>query len=275
MPRLLVLLVLVLFRTVHDQEAPTIVKRVFEGLSGNVDLLCNIGRQHQPQYWRIQERIYDLDSIPEFFLVQEHGGLRIPRVDRRLNGWRFQCFAIDFNTTEGMNPGQIIELNVFYGKSRQLSHGVLFSDSFLSDGLLINCPLCSFTDSNVESPATDETDITKPFLYKRPVLNYQEITVDSDYVNFTWKYYNETSHFEVSLYTQDVIDNAESQRDLSPEIILTGKSISSTYDQSYFRISELGNNNLESASTFYSLFHIITSANSRYCLLTMHLQLIY
>ena len=88
-------------------------------MSENVDILCNIGRQHQPLYWRIQERIYDIDSVPGFFLVQGHDGLKIPTVDRRLNGWRFQCFTVDFNTAGGINPGQINELNVFYGESRQ------------------------------------------------------------------------------------------------------------------------------------------------------------
>ena len=122
----------------------------------------------------------------------------------------------------------------------------------------------SFTDPNVESPTADEANLTNPCLYKRPVLDYQRIDVDRDYVNFIWKNYQEAYPFEVSLYTQNEIDIAESQRDLTPEMTLSEKRIRSTYNQFYFRISVMEIDNLESTSAFYSLSHIIASANSRY-----------
>ena len=82
-------------------------------------------------------------------------------------------------------------------------------------------------------------------------------------MNSTWLYRQESDRFQVSLYTQNEIDNAESQRDLTPMITLMDNSINySTYNQSYFRIlSAMGIDNLESTSAFYSLSHIITSSN--------------
>ena len=93
-------------------------KTVVEGLSVNVDILCNIDRQLHPLYWKIQGKIYDLDSIPEFFDVHGHEALNLQNVDRRLNGWSFQCFTIDTSTSEGVYSGLITRLTVDYGEQR-------------------------------------------------------------------------------------------------------------------------------------------------------------
>jgi hypothetical protein len=69
-----------------------VLKGVVENVTTNVDIVC--GLDH-PQYWKIQDRVYDLYGVPEIFEVRGHEALRLANVDRRMNGWTFLCFTID------------------------------------------------------------------------------------------------------------------------------------------------------------------------------------
>ena len=95
----------------------TISVTAVEGRSINVAVLCDLDREFHPLYWEIEGRVYDLYSIPDVFLVMEHEALLIPEVDRRMNGWRFQCFTIDPNMEGNLNPGQITLLTVYFDPS--------------------------------------------------------------------------------------------------------------------------------------------------------------
>jgi hypothetical protein len=70
-----------------------------------------------PQYWEIQDRVYDLYGVPEIFEVRGYEALRLVNVDRRMNGWTFRCFTIE-NENE-LNLGQITTLEVVHGKVTQ------------------------------------------------------------------------------------------------------------------------------------------------------------
>ena len=112
-----VILMLVLFAAQSNEL--TVNKVAVEGVSINVDILCNLVRQFHPLYWRIQGRIYDLFSIPELFIIREHEAITIPTVDRRMDGWDFQCFTVDPRQENSLHPGQITNLTVWYGKFKK------------------------------------------------------------------------------------------------------------------------------------------------------------
>lgn len=98
---------------IHSQVV--VRKTLIEDVSINVDILCGLDRQFRPLYWDIQGRVYDLYSVPSVFSINEDGDLRIATVDRRIDGWRFQCFTVDPNNEEWLNPGQITIVAVIYG----------------------------------------------------------------------------------------------------------------------------------------------------------------
>lgn len=106
-------LILLLLQQVAGQ--PSVEIRVVEGLSSNINIPCDLDRQFHPVYWKIQGRVYDLYSIPRIFEMISHESITLPTVDRRMNGWTFQCFAID-PANEGLNEGTYTTLTVLYGK---------------------------------------------------------------------------------------------------------------------------------------------------------------
>ena len=95
----------------------SIVKTILEGFGAqNVDFLCDIpDRQEHPLYWKINDYIYDLYHVPEIFEIQEHRGISIDVVDRRMNGWVLQCFTINPNLEDPFNPGLVTTLIVHPG----------------------------------------------------------------------------------------------------------------------------------------------------------------
>lgn len=107
------LVFLVLQQTTSGQQS--VQRRVVESLSININILCDLDRVFHPLYWKIQARVYDLDSIPEIFTMISDGSITLPMVDRRMDGWRFQCFTIDPNNEGGLNEGLITTLDVLYG----------------------------------------------------------------------------------------------------------------------------------------------------------------
>ena len=104
-------LVYLLVLTMSESEG----LRAVEYLSTFVNILCNLDRQFHPLYWMIQDRIYDLYNVPEIFTERTYGGITLPTVDRRMDGWRFQCFTIEPSNEDNINPGEIRELTVIYG----------------------------------------------------------------------------------------------------------------------------------------------------------------
>ncbi len=108
-------LIILLLLFVLNQQATTQTTAV-EGRSRNVVILCDLDRSFHPLYWDIQGLVYDLYSIPKIFDVFTHEAITLPSVDRRMDGWRFQCFTVDLTNPEGLNPGLITTLTIFYGK---------------------------------------------------------------------------------------------------------------------------------------------------------------
>lgn len=118
-------ILLLLLQQVTSQEIP---KTAVEGLSTNVDFLCDLDRQFNPLYWDIQGRVYDLYSIPALFTVRGHEGITLGDVDRRMNGWRFQCFTIDPSTEEGFNPGLVTILTVIFNSKQLILSNISMPD---------------------------------------------------------------------------------------------------------------------------------------------------
>lgn len=221
---------LVVFQCGSLQE--TTEKRVVEGLSINVDVICDIDRQLRPYYWKIEGKIFDLESIPEFFDMQSDHVLTIHIVDRRLNGWSFQCFTIDLSTSEGIHPGLITILTVYY-------------------------------NVNVEGQ-TDLSNLTQPYLYQTPVLDYQSSVDAND--NITWFYSLRSDAYRVYLYTHDQINSAQSEGDMTPHVVLIANEGSIQYNCTgyYFRISANTNGEEILSKHFYDIMgrdNVIIIAN--------------
>ena len=87
--------------SLREMSCQAIQKTALEGHTRTVDILCDLDQQIYPLYWNIQGKVYDLYSIPEIFEALDHEGIRLRIVDRRMDGWRFQCFTIGPNRAEG------------------------------------------------------------------------------------------------------------------------------------------------------------------------------
>ena len=110
---MLLLLVLV----VRNQAQTTFAKTAVEGVSRNINILCDLDRQFHPLYWKINELIYDQYNVPQIFTVVGHEALVISDVDRRMDGWRFQCFTVNPSSSDGLTPGFVTILTIIYGTS--------------------------------------------------------------------------------------------------------------------------------------------------------------
>ncbi len=105
--------ILVLFFVATSQQLSASTMYLAEG-NTDISILCHLD-QH-PLYWDIQGYIYDLHSLPEVFTRRERMAITIAVVERRMNGWRLQCFSTDHTNPEGLNSGQITELNIYSKK---------------------------------------------------------------------------------------------------------------------------------------------------------------
>ena len=110
-------IICIVLLTMQEMTCQAIQKTALEGHTRGVDILCDLDQQIYPLYWNIQGKVYDLYSIPEIFEVLDREGIRPRIVDRRMDGWSFQCFTIGPNNEEGLNFGQITTLTVVYGKN--------------------------------------------------------------------------------------------------------------------------------------------------------------
>jgi hypothetical protein len=93
-----------------------------ERLSSNVNILCDLDRDSHPLYWIIQGQVYELYSVPRIFRVRGYEAITLTSVDRRMDGWVFQCFNVNPDNEEGLTPGLITTLTVVYGKDLSISH---------------------------------------------------------------------------------------------------------------------------------------------------------
>ena len=106
------LLPLILLQQVQGQSVVT--QTVVEGISSYIDIICNLDRQFHPLYWRIQGRIYDLYNVPEMFTAISVEAITLGSVSRGMDGWTFQCFALDSTREGGLVNGVV---NVLHGMS--------------------------------------------------------------------------------------------------------------------------------------------------------------
>jgi hypothetical protein len=75
---------------------------VIEGLSNNVDIICNLDRQFYPLYWSIKDRIFELYNVPEIFSLISVEAITLESLSRRMDGWRLYCFALDPSRGDGV-----------------------------------------------------------------------------------------------------------------------------------------------------------------------------
>ena len=110
-------IIVVMLSFLQESTAAQPIKTVaVEGLSKNINILCDLDRQFHPVYWKIENQIYDLYNVPAMFIVRGHEAISMPEVDRRMNGWRFQCFTVEPTNEDGLNPGQVTILMVHFGR---------------------------------------------------------------------------------------------------------------------------------------------------------------
>ena len=108
----MVLLISIFSILVLNSECQTpVVKTAVEGVSRNLAIVCDLSTF---QYWKINELIYDKYNVPQIFTV-EYEGIVISNVDRRMDGWRFQCFTVDPNSSDGLRSGSVFILAIIYG----------------------------------------------------------------------------------------------------------------------------------------------------------------
>lgn len=93
-----------------DSSAVIVPITVVEGFSTNTNIPCELNGHIEPLYWRINELVYDLFSVPTKFVADGYVRLIIYRVNRHMDGWAFQCFTLN-----DMNS-QISMLTVLYSK---------------------------------------------------------------------------------------------------------------------------------------------------------------
>ena len=113
--QMVLLMVSMLMLIVRNQCQTTFAKTAVEGVSRNINILCDLDRQFYPLYWKINELIYDQYNVPQNFTVVEHEALVISDVDRRMDGWRFQCFTVNPSSSDGLTPGFVTILTIIYG----------------------------------------------------------------------------------------------------------------------------------------------------------------
>ena len=70
-------------------------------------------------YWKINGLIYSRDGLPDIYNI-EGNNLILPRVDRTLDGYTYQCLAVERN---GERLGSITILRVVYGMYVNLKKG--------------------------------------------------------------------------------------------------------------------------------------------------------
>ena len=89
-----------------------------EGISTNINIQCDLNRHNNALYWRINDRDYDLYSVPDIFIIDGYEVLTLKNVNRNMNGWRFFCFTVSIdsnNELRSIRRGQVAELTVVHG----------------------------------------------------------------------------------------------------------------------------------------------------------------
>lgn len=93
----------------------TIDQRAVAGISTNINIQCNLGRQVEAPFWFINVSVYELFSIRLYVnfipTVESYSLLTIPTVTEDLNGTIFQCAS--FNEIGMLLLGIAIRLIVF------------------------------------------------------------------------------------------------------------------------------------------------------------------
>ena len=97
------------------QDTSVTVRMIVEAEEGREisAITCELDRTSCPLYWSIGDKIYDLHSLPEIFVVEDYN-LRVLRAHRIMDGWSFYCFIIDDGNK--LIQGRITELRVYYRK---------------------------------------------------------------------------------------------------------------------------------------------------------------
>ena len=70
--QMVLLMMSMLMLIARNQCQTTFSKTAVEGVSRNINILCDLDRQFYPLYWKINEYIYDQYNVPEIFTVVGH-----------------------------------------------------------------------------------------------------------------------------------------------------------------------------------------------------------
>lgn len=108
--------------TLHGLTGEVVRRTVVEGVSRNVNILCNLDLRPDTLYWNITDRVYDLYSVPEIFTFYGQEQLIIPDVNRRMDNWSFQCFNIGRNRLNGQTTVMTVLFSGKYNIAIQISY---------------------------------------------------------------------------------------------------------------------------------------------------------
>lgn len=238
------------------------MRTVVEGISTNIDILCNLDRRTDALYWKINHLIYDLYSVPKIFTILEHEALSLAEVDRRMNGWRFQCFTINPNIEGGLNLGRITVLVVVYGKYNYIASDDLFK--------LEAAFFYALLDIDHDLPASSGS-LLSPSTTGRLLLYYQQLQIGPVNTSLGWLYSNDNTSesvcvpdkYRIDVYRKVDIANTEDENSLrsivhfeTTEEIITLPSQFLNDSTHYFRISALLANDSYCTRSVY--FHSLT-----------------
>ena len=90
----------------------TAAKSVVQG-DTNVIISCNfLNHKSITLYWRINNKDYDLYSVPAGEFKIDQNVLKLAYVTMDIDQWTMQCFTIDFTNEDNLNLGEFIVLDV-------------------------------------------------------------------------------------------------------------------------------------------------------------------
>lgn len=84
---------------------------VVEGISTNIVIPCNLVHFTGALYWKINDLIYDLYSVPGF-IVDGYSSITLPTASKRMDGYIFQCLALE---NDNLLQGDTTTLQVIDG----------------------------------------------------------------------------------------------------------------------------------------------------------------
>ena len=103
-------------------NSQAIEQTAVEGISTNINIQCNLGRQRAAPLWKINGTLYELTSLPSYIIVDSFSLITIPTITIDLNNTTFQCVSYDEDSPNKLLLGTINRLTVVPGIIYKLIH---------------------------------------------------------------------------------------------------------------------------------------------------------